>query len=287
MRIINKLCSRRKVGMISALALAALAPWAPRARAASYSATVSADAPVSYYRLEETTGTTANDSGSFNKPGTYTGGYTLDQAGIPGGDATDRAVAFNGTGYLQVGRTDGSYAAVTYPVTIEAFVKSTQTTGTPCIVGLTNNSTTDGSELLGLYLSGGIAALRYRNPSAGPTAYTATNVNIADGKYHQVVGVYASATSRSLYVDGQLLGTQTSSFTAPTINTLGVGALARNGVADFLNGTVDEPAVYDTALSSATILQHYQASGIPEPTTLGLMMFSGLLVLARRPRRLT
>lgn len=68
---------------------------------ADYAAEVLADSPVAYWKLDETSGTTATDSVGGNN-GTYTGGYTLNQPGIP---STGRpSVLFDGTsGYVNLG----------------------------------------------------------------------------------------------------------------------------------------------------------------------------------------
>src|SRR5690348_5065061 len=68
---------------------------ASTAAAKTYSATVLADHPVAYWRMDDTTGSTMADiSGNANN-GRYAGIYTLGQPGaIAGGGST--AVAFDG-----------------------------------------------------------------------------------------------------------------------------------------------------------------------------------------------
>lgn len=61
-----------------------------------YAAAVSADAPVSWWRLAETCGTSAADESKVN-PGTYSGAPDLGSTGLLGADAGNTAVAFNGT----------------------------------------------------------------------------------------------------------------------------------------------------------------------------------------------
>src|SRR2546426_1498950 len=61
----------------------------PRAHATgdAYSAQVLADNPVSYWRLDEASGTTAADQQGSNA-GTITGGVTLNQPGVIPGNAS-------------------------------------------------------------------------------------------------------------------------------------------------------------------------------------------------------
>src|SRR5262249_9939864 len=61
-----------------------------------YSAAVLADSPSGYWRLGETSGTTASDASGQNHPGSYLNTPTLGQPGALTGD-TDTSVAFNGT----------------------------------------------------------------------------------------------------------------------------------------------------------------------------------------------
>ena len=63
------------------------------------SAVLSTSGLVSYWRLDETSGTTANDQKGAN-PGTYTGAYTLNQPGALANDS-DPSAAFGG-GYVDV-----------------------------------------------------------------------------------------------------------------------------------------------------------------------------------------
>src|SRR5262245_66022564 len=89
--------------------------------AGSYPARVVADGASAYWRLNETSGTTAVDViGGAN--GTISGGVTLGQAGaLADGDT---AMLFDATGeYVSV--PNGSYAAIgTGAMTLECWIKS-------------------------------------------------------------------------------------------------------------------------------------------------------------------
>src|SRR5579864_3854583 len=65
--------------------------------AGNYPAVIAADAPKGYWRLDETSGTTANDSSGKGNALTYGGIYTLGVPGAIAGDP-DTAVQFTGTG---------------------------------------------------------------------------------------------------------------------------------------------------------------------------------------------
>ena len=85
---------------------------------ASYSASVLADSPLSYWRLGEASGTTAADSSGANRTGSYLNTPTLGVPGALAGD-TNTPVGFNGTNeYVHV-----PFAAALNPAsfTVEAW----------------------------------------------------------------------------------------------------------------------------------------------------------------------
>ena len=96
-------------------------------------------------------------------------------------------------------------------------------------------------------------------------------INIADGNWHLLDGV-RQGTLLSFYIDGLLAGTATT----PTLlnivstNNLTIGGREAAGNDPYFNGLIDEPAVYNFALSAAEIKQH---AGVPEPSTLLLFIF--------------
>ena len=124
----------------------------------------------------------------------------------------------------------GSYSGAAYPLSIEAFFKTTNATSTnQKVAGLANNGTVsgNGSENIGVYVQSGKAALRIRNNVNGDQSFQgATPKVVSDGNWHQIVGVFDSPTQRELYVDGAFVTSSTATAALPNINTLDIGALA-------------------------------------------------------------
>src|SRR3954463_8284562 len=85
---------RRTRLWVVVLAVFAL-PAVPASADAAYPDVVRAGAPVSYWRLGETSGTVAADQQAPSNPGTYLGGVGLGAPGALVGDP-DRAAAFDG-----------------------------------------------------------------------------------------------------------------------------------------------------------------------------------------------
>ena len=132
--------------------------------AGNYSIVVSSDTPVGYWRLDETSGTTANDSTSAHaNPLAYQGGYSLaTQPGAISGDP-DPAVTLNGaTGAVTAAKatttsaTNWSLEAWVNPSTLPqagviAYDGQIGTNGYGFAIGSTNGtSLSSGSHLIGI-----------------------------------------------------------------------------------------------------------------------------------------
>ena len=88
-----------------------------------------------------------------------------------------------------------------------------------------------------------------------------TVADLSDGRLHQLVATFDSATStKAMYIDGVLVGSVNN---AGNI-TSGGGAAAfigsSNGGGEPFDGTLDEVAIYDRALSAAEVSEHFVAS---------------------------
>lgn len=213
----------------------------------SYKSTVLNDSSLeSYWRLGDTGGSAATDSkGTTN--GTYSG-VTLGAAGAITNDP-DTAASFN-----------GSSSKVSLP--------SLGTVGDFTIEGwtsLTNGSVTNNA----IYGSSGAVRLFARpgSPNTPTMGYasvwlngteyllqpnsTASNLN---------TWVYWALTRQggtlTLYRNGVQIGQRTDLPTTATA-TINGSIGAQGGSAYFLNGRIDDVAIYDAALSAAAVANHY------------------------------
>src|SRR5512133_3131481 len=103
-----------------------------------YRDAVLADTPVSYWRLEETSGTTAADSKGTN-PGTYTNGPTLGQSGALPDTINNKAVSFDGVNDNVVIPASASLN-VAGQITIEAWIYKSDTNTVRPIVEYANSA---------------------------------------------------------------------------------------------------------------------------------------------------
>jgi len=209
----------------------------PSYPAGSYPALVVADGATAYWRLGETSGTTASDSiGTAH--GTISGGVTLGQAGALADG--DKAMRFDGT----TGKIATTSLTIPSVMTIEGWVNGSFDVGTRTIVGLI------GYEL--------IFAISNGRPSSYGGTFTPTFVNGASAVppgWHHVVLVHNGVTA-SFYIDGVSAGSVAQTRGAQTL-TGGIGA-EPNGD-NFFNGSLDDVAIYPTALTAPQIAAHYAA----------------------------
>jgi hypothetical protein len=240
-----------------------------RLNANNYGPTVLATTGLTgYYRLGEASGTTMVDSAPTPNNGTYSG-VTL---GATGGllNDTNTAATFNGT---------TSHALVARQIaddfSIEFRFKSTQnpSTGTRWWdgVGLVDGEVSGATNDFGVGLHGGgkLAAGTGTLGGSDATIITSTG-GYNDGQWHHVVFTRVkTGGAMKIYVDGVLRASGTGGVNSLTASTnLYVGRLAGGSVGDYFAGTMDEVALYTTALDGDTVLDHYNEGSNYMPPTM-------------------
>src|ERR1035437_5797188 len=229
-------------------------------------------APIAYYPLNESSGTIAHD-GTGNGRDLITtsspnsGG--LDPTWEPTGGPVGGAIVFNATS--QAGYTAQNFVWTTnsatpnlvvtnYPFTIACWMQTSNYYPSSVETSLWNQEW--------LYLGDGTPSGQYYAlgiPTAAPgsasqyarntTAYfNSSLVTITNGDWHHVVGVYNSATSRILYVDGIAANTNTTSVSiVARLNRIGIGGLTRSAPTDEVNGGLADVGIWVTNLSPQTV----------------------------------
>ena len=213
----------------------------------SYPQTVLTDKPVAFWMLNETSGTTAYDSSGNGYNGTYTGGFTLGQPGIPAGG---NGVKFDGSsGCINL----PNISALGTSFTLEGWYK-TSTTGTrQAIISLGGIPQNEG---VFLFINTGNSLETDLSDVAGPSGGTASPVS-----NWTLAHVVFTSGSAQLYLNGVAVGSAVGM--SPSITQAGVNQIAYdNGAAvqqDHFSGYLSNIAVYNTALSAARIQAHYKA----------------------------
>jgi hypothetical protein len=204
---------------------------------ASYANTVlSTSGLVSYWRLDETSGITANDQKSAN-PGTYTGAYALNQPGGLAND-TDASAAFSG-GYVNVPNSPSIQDLGS--VTLEAWV---YWTGSGEQYIMTKGIVQWDLEIYQGRLTGQVGGTWIQDTQPFP-----------QNSWQYVAMTYDGATLR-VYRNGTQVASQA---TAPPNSSTGDLRIGGYWYGGSWTGRIDEPAIYNTALSATTIQNHYNA----------------------------
>ncbi len=192
--------------------------------------------PVIHWKFNEPAGTAAASS-ALALPGTLLNGAAF----APAAGRFAGAVALDGAD--DVVRADG-VTITGYPFTLSLWVKTTAATSDMTALTFLKSSSDTAHWEIGI--KNGLARLIARNPTKTETIGT---VSVADGQWHQLTAVFASDTSRTLYVDGAVVATATTAVPFdPAVNRLAAGRLDRLNPAAAFNGQIDDVRLYRGAV---------------------------------------
>ena len=226
----------------------------------AYGAAVYSLDPDLYWRLDETSATTAADSGRYGVTGTYAGRVTT---GTPGAIETGTAATFTPVGGGgNDGGAIGSDVQFTNPLgfSLELWFSTTSSTGGK-LIGFGNQKTSlssnydrhvyardDGRLVFGVWTG-------RENTITSADGYN-------DGAWHHLVATQSVTDGMSLYVDGELVGTnpQTAAQSYTGYWRVGGDTTWSGSSWPWFTGNIDEVAVYSSVLTENDVLLH-QALG--------------------------
>ena len=234
----------------------------------AYGAAVTKDAPSTYWRLAETSGTTASDSSLSGSTGAYLDGPV--QGGPSAvGVAGDRSTDFDGVNDNVAGNTAQAsrdrYSA-------EAWFKTTTGSGGRLLGFGSSRTGPSGTTDRHVFMTDS-GRLRFATTTAqGLPAVVETGQPYNNGQWHHVVAAQGR-TGMRLYVDGVLAGSDPAASTRSYSGYWRVGGdsltnWAGRPTSDYFAGSIDEVAVYDQALTAAQVAAHYGAGGGLSPNAL-------------------
>lgn len=232
----------------------------------AYADEVAADVPLIYWRLGEPSGATAvADSSGNGRGGATQFSPTFGQAGALVGDANTAVRCFNGGHIYSDSPTPDFFADSTWSV--ECWVKGDS------VPGGTRRRIMErlGSNVFGFAINFTGVSPNYGEVEAqvglsnNTAPYLRPGISLLDSAWHHVVLTCSPSIIR-MYVDGAEAATVAgTSRDERDIRPLRVGAAVDGGQG--FNGWVDEAAVYETTLSPARVLAHYNAGLGISPVT--------------------
>lgn len=213
------------------------------------------------WRLDETSGTTATDANGANNNGTYVSS-PLSVAPLIGGETNSFARSFNGTSqYIDLSPTPFG-APSTFSV--EAWVRTSVAKASGGYHFLVSDSSADFDNGFSLVIDSSnrpvFAVARQTTSISRGQAVSSTTV--APNTTHHLVGTYDGTRAR-IYVDGveraNVIFTSDPTWNSSRDLRIGRPVSTTSLTQRYLQGSIDEPALYTTALSAATVLAHYEA----------------------------
>lgn len=232
----------------------------------AYVAEVESDSPVSFWQMQETSGTTADDSQVAAHDGTYTNGPTLNQSG-PAANVV--AVDFDGSNdYVDI--ADHADFTPAGDFSVEAWVKNDA--ASPSAQFIVGKLTTGGDKEWSLsYDANGFEAVLW---NTGGSAWEIANeggTGTDATAWHHVVLVYdAGTTTLRVYVDGTEAGSDNTTSGSRTGNTTVNVNIGRRTSGNYWSGHIAMVAYYGSELSSTQVSDHYDAMFAIEPDSVDL-----------------
>jgi len=234
----------------------------PRDVTGEYASIVLADAPRAYWRLGETTGTTAADSSGNGVTATYRNTPTRGEPALVPGEPNG-AVKLNGTNEFvkpKATRIDRRSFSV------EAWIEPDSSPPAEQTIYAVHAANTAGKSFAVTVKSNGAVAVQY---DANQVLTTAAGV-ISFGQASHVAVTYDNAADRTrIYVNGV---ERASGDQGPYVATGGTHAIGRHRSTawKYFKGTIDDVAIYLSVLSPARVAAHASPTGtVTDTATFG------------------
>jgi hypothetical protein len=217
---------------------------------------------VDLWRLDETTGSAVVDANGTNNNGTYVSSPTS-VAALISGETNSFARTLNGSSqYLDFSPTPFGTPA---KFSAEAWVRTSVAKASGGYHFIFTNSSSEFSNGISLVINSSnrpIFVLARQGLFSVTRAEALSSVAVAPNTTHHIVGTYDGTRAR-IFVDGVERGSDDFSG-APTWSSsrdmrIGRPSSTTSLAQRYLQGTVDEPALYNAALPLATVLAHYNA----------------------------
>ncbi len=212
-----------------------------------------APGPVGWWKLDENTGTTANDSSGYGGTGSFTGSPSW-MSGKYGS-----SLSLNGSQYVTVTDTTNSVYDIQGDITLAAWVKTTSSAAPGVIL---SKDTGSSSRSYNIQMTSGQPKF-FLSTSGSAACGTATGGTAKnDDQWHYIEGV-RSGTAMTIYVDGVSAGTGSCTGNLFTSNTnVLIGATSGGG--NGYTGQIDDVRIYNYARSASQIIEDMNA-GHPAP----------------------
>jgi len=242
-------------------------PWSigalaePSGGLSPFEATVLADTPFSWWRLDEPSGTACHDSMSSQAPGVHTA-VTL---GAPSCNpaSTRKGIAYNGTTAKSAlaGGVAMTNAQTSPAFTAECWARPSALAGTT--YPMASNTGTSAYWSIGITSAGEVVA----SISDGTSTIDCTTIalGLTPGRACHLMMTWTVSSTLTIYVDGQTPSQSVTGLSPPVVTLGGMNiGVGPGGTAGRFAGTVQDVAVYARSLVWDRPPIHY-AAGVSTP----------------------
>jgi hypothetical protein len=219
------------------------------------------DSPIAYWRLGEASGAVANDQRG-SRPGSYVGSPTL---GIPGGilDDADTAASFSTGQYVTIpdAAALSPEAGAAGKLSLEAWVKLSSLPAGNAGTVLSKGNGSGYEYSLRIQPNGSVEIVLWTMGGSTYQAVASPAGSVAAGAWYHLVGTCQNGVACRVYVNGVQSAAVTTGWggTTPGDGPAAVMIGRRADGVQPLVGTIDEAAIYGTALSGSRVQAHYAA----------------------------
>ena len=225
-----------------------------------YKSTVMSDNPLDYWRLGDSSGVSPTAPDALQRDdGRFVGSPSFGAAGALNSDA-NTAAGFNGSTYADLAEPI-PFGASNF--TIEGWFKTSSAAANQQIWESDYSGTVAQPQDVFLGLEAGKMVFQVADQT-GASAFVTSTSTYTNGAWHYVAAV-RNGNTFTLYVDGASVGSTTQTIgnvdLSGSIPRIGDGQSANSNSHDtyYFGGSLDEIAVYGSALSSSRVSAHYNA----------------------------
>lgn len=219
--------------------------------------------PILYWKFDEGTGTTANDSTSSNNYGTLNGPSIQSEENCYLG----KCLRFDGINdYVsRAYSSDTELDPSSNSFSVSAWIKHTSTiSGTDTILARSNGAVNGIGYKLYMNSSGYICFGIDDDATSFPEDSACSAASYADSRWHFIEAVKSGTSSITLYVDGKQVAQDTSISATGSLSgtspTLYVG-IDGDGSSNPWDGFIDEVKIFSYAKTGAQVLGDYNSKG--------------------------
>lgn len=232
-----------------------LASPTSRALPSSYEALVLSHGPLGYWKFDESSGSTAVDASGNGYDLTYQGSPALGASGVMQDGSGATAVDFDGSTDGAAGSDWSAFEFTgTAAFTVEAWLVIDTLPSAGSYAQVVQKQISGSGAGWEFVLAGTTQQIEFNRTDGNPAVGTGT---LAAGTVYHVVGTCHPTDGMKMYLNGALMDSSAA-----------VGAMSGNsvalsvgydsdGTAYRFDGTLDEVAIYDRALSAAEVNQHW------------------------------